>query len=127
MTDRNPKLFGVVVNWDDIPVTEIRPGVRRQVFATDDVMLARHELEVGMQLNPHTHADFDQLVYIADGRCNYYIDATPHDMRAGSFLLVPRGAEHYVEPTEAPCVNIDLFVPPRADMRGALDWLEERS
>jgi hypothetical protein len=44
-------------------------------------------------------------------------------MAAGSFLLVPRGAEHYVEPTEAPCVNIDVFVPPRADMINALDWL----
>lgn len=123
MTDRNAKLFGVVVNWDDIPVTNLRPGVRRQVYATDEVMLARHELEVGMQLNPHTHTDFDQLVYIAAGRCNYYIDAIPHDMTAGSFLLVPRGSEHYVEPTEAPCVNIDVFVPPRADMVSALDWL----
>ena len=123
MTERNPQLFGVVVKWDDIPVTDLRPGVRRQVYATDQVMLARHELQVGMQLNPHTHTDFDQLVYIADGRCNYYIDSVPHDMTAGSFLLVPRGSEHYVEPTEAPCVNIDVFVPPRADMISALDWL----
>lgn len=123
MTDRNAKLFGVVVNWDDIPVTDLRPGVRRQVYATDEVMLARHELAVGMQLNPHTHSEFDQLVYIAAGRCNYYVDSTPHDMTAGSFLLVPRGSEHYVEPTEAPCVNIDVFVPPRADMLSALDWL----
>jgi quercetin dioxygenase-like cupin family protein len=123
VTERNPQLFGVVVKWDDIPVTDLRPGVRRQVYATDQVMLARHELQVGMQLNPHTHTDFDQLVYIADGRCNYYIDSVPHDMTAGSFLLVPRGSEHYVEPTEAPCVNIDVFVPPRADMISALDWL----
>jgi quercetin dioxygenase-like cupin family protein len=123
MTDRNAKLFGTVVNWDDIPVTDLRPGVRRQVYATDEVMLARHELEVGMQLNPHTHNDFDQLVYIAGGRCNYYVDNVPHDMSAGSFLLVPRGSEHYVEPTEAPCINIDVFVPPRADMISSLDWL----
>jgi quercetin dioxygenase-like cupin family protein len=123
MTDRNAQLSGVVVNWGDIPVTDLRPGVRRQVYATEEVMLARHELEVGMQLNPHTHTDFDQLVYIAAGRCNYYIESVPHDMSAGSFLLVPRGAEHYVEPTEAPCVNIDVFVPPRADMLSALEWL----
>lgn len=123
MTDRNEKLFGVVVNWNDIPVTDLRPGVRRQVYATEQVMLARHELEVGMQLNPHTHTDFDQLVYIAAGRCNYYIDSTPHDMTPGSFLLVPRGSEHYVQPTEGPCVNIDVFVPPRVDMLSALDWL----
>lgn len=121
MAARNPRLFGRVVNWDDVPQKEIRPGVRRRLYATDEVLIAHHELEVGMTLNPHTHEDFDQLVYIASGRCNYYVDGEPNDMRAGSFLLVPRGSEHYVEPTEAPCVNIDYFVPPRADLLAALE------
>lgn len=116
MGGRNEALFGQVVNWDEIPQREIRPGVRRRVYATDEVMLAHHELAVGMALNPHTHEDFDQLVYIASGRCNYYLDGTAHDMREGSFLLVPRGTEHYVEPVADPCVNIDIFVPPRADL-----------
>jgi quercetin dioxygenase-like cupin family protein len=122
MTSRNPMLFGTVVNWDDIPQREVRPGVRRRIYATDEVMIAHHELDVGMELNPHAHKDFDQLVYIASGRCNYYIDGTPHDMAAGSFLLVPRGSKHYVEPTEAPCVNLDLFVPPRADLAAEIGY-----
>ena len=123
-TGRNDKLFSTVVNWDDIPVTQVRPGVKRRVYATDDVMIAYHELEVGMQLNPHSHPDFDQLVSIVSGRANYYVDGVPHEMTAGSMMLVPRGKEHYVEPLEAPCVNIDYFVPPRTDMKGALDWMD---
>ncbi|WP_200304351.1 cupin domain-containing protein [Streptomyces adelaidensis] len=116
MSTRNAALFHTVVNWDEMPVTQVRPGVRRRVYATDEVMICHHELEIGMTLNPHRHDDFDQLVQIAEGRANYYVDGVAHDMRAGSFLLVPRGSEHYVEPTEAPCVNIDFFVPPRADL-----------
>jgi quercetin dioxygenase-like cupin family protein len=123
MTTHNPALFGRVVNWDDIPQVQLRPGVRRRVYSTDQVMLAHHELDLGMDLNPHHHDDFDQLVYIASGRCNYYIEGVAHDLVAGSFLLVPRGAEHYVQPTEAPCVNIDIFTPPRADFADALDWI----
>ena len=123
MSSLNSALFGRVVNWEDIPQTQLRPGVRRRVYATDQVMLAHHELDLGMDLNPHRHDDFDQLVYIASGRCNYFIDGVAHDLGAGSFLLVPAGAEHYVEPTEAPCINIDIFTPPRADFTGALDWV----
>lgn len=119
----NPALFGRVVNWDDIPQQQLRPGVRRRVYSTDQVMLAHHELDLGMDLNPHSHEDFDQLVYIASGRCNYFVEGVPHDLTAGSFLLVPRGAEHYVQPTEAPCVNIDIFTPPRADFAPGLDWV----
>lgn len=121
MPELNDALFGKVVNWERIPQREIRPGVRRRLFATDDVLIAHHELEVGMDLNPHTHDDFDQLVYIAAGRCFYYVDGVRNDMTPGSFLLVPRGAEHYVEPTEGPCVNIDVFVPPRADLLAELE------
>ena len=122
---RNEKLFARVVNWDDIAFTEVRPGVRRKVYATDEVMIAYHELDVGMQLNPHTHEDFDQLVHIASGRANYYVGGTPHDMTAGAFMLVPRGSEHYVEPLEGPCVNIDYFVPPRPDLAAvALGWMD---
>ncbi|MET9683515.1 cupin domain-containing protein [Streptomyces coeruleorubidus] len=116
MSTRNTALFNAVVNWDELPVTQVRPGVRRRVYATDEVMICHHELEAGMTLNPHRHEDFDQLVHIAEGRANYYVDGVAHDMRAGSFLLVPRGSEHYVEPTQTPCVNIDFFVPPRADL-----------
>lgn len=121
-TGRNAGLYGRAVNWADLPETEVRRGVRRRVFATEEIMLAHHSLDVGMDLNPHRHEDFDQLVYIAEGRCDYYVDGTPHRLVAGSFLLVPRGAEHYVEPLEEPCVNIDIFVPPRADLpTGHLD------
>ncbi|MFI9639264.1 AraC family ligand binding domain-containing protein [Micromonospora sp. NPDC051925] len=111
----NPQLYHTPVNWDDIPATEVRPGVRRKVYATDEVMFAWHELSVGMDLNPHHHDDFDQLVLILGGRCNYYVDGVPHPLGPGSLLLVPRGAEHYIEPTEGPCINVDVFAPPRAD------------
>jgi len=116
MTSRNAFLYNTVVSWEEIPMTTIRPGVRRQVYSTDDVLMARHELEPGMTLRPHTHTEFDQLVYIAEGTCDYYVDGTAHRMVAGTFLLVPRGSEHYVQPIGEPCVNIDIFVPPRADM-----------
>jgi quercetin dioxygenase-like cupin family protein len=121
---RNKQLSNTVVKLEDIPQENLRPGVTRRVYATDDVMFAYHSLEPGMEKNPHTHENFDQLVYIASGRCNYWVDGHPHEMAAGSLLLVPRGAEHYVEPVGGTCVNIDLFAPPRRDMPGAVAWLD---
>ncbi|TDC84355.1 cupin domain-containing protein [Actinomadura sp. 7K507] len=122
---RNAKLYNRVIGWADMPETEMRKGVRRRVYSTDEVMVAHHTLDVGMDLNPHSHADFDQLVYIAEGRCNYYVEGVPHEMTAGTFLLVPSGAEHYIEPLEEPCVNIDIFVPPRADFAKSLTYLDD--
>ncbi|MDQ1572760.1 MAG: hypothetical protein QOH44_319, partial [Actinomycetota bacterium] len=40
-------------------------------------------------------------------------------------MLVPRGAEHYIEVTSGPCINIDIFVPPRSDYAHLTTWVEQ--
>ncbi len=109
-------LYGKVVRWDDVPLEQVRPGVSRRGYVTDDVMLVMNYVEPGLQVNPHVHEDFDQLAYLASGRADYYIDGEPHEMVPGSLLLVPAGSEHYIEPLESPCLNLDIFVPPRQDL-----------
>jgi quercetin dioxygenase-like cupin family protein len=120
---RNEKLYRRVVSWDDIPAEEVRRGVSRRGYASDEVMLMWNVVEQGMELKPHSHEDFDQLVCIFEGRCNYYVDGVPHEMGPGSMMLVPAGAEHYIEPIESPCANLDVFVPPRADYEDSLAWV----
>jgi quercetin dioxygenase-like cupin family protein len=120
---RNEKLYRRVVHWDEIPEEEVRRGVRRRGYATDEVMLMWNVVEEGMELKPHSHEDFDQLVCIFEGRCRYYVDGEPHEMGPGSMMLVPARAEHYIEPIESPCANLDIFVPPRADYAPSLAWI----
>jgi len=110
----NQNLYSRVVKWDDLPLEDVRPGVKRCGYTTDDVQLVMNHVEPGMDLRPHAHDDFDQLVYIVSGLADYYVDGEPHRMGAGSLLLVPAGSPHYVEPLE-PTLNLDIFVPPRAD------------
>lgn len=117
------KLYRRVLRWADIPEENVRPGVRRRGYSTDDCMLVMNTLEPGMQLNPHVHDDVDQLVYIVEGRCNYYVDGEPHEMTAGSLMLVPAGSPHYIEPLDGPCLNLDIFTPPRADLAHLLSYL----
>lgn len=121
---RNEKLYRRVVSWEEIPEEYVRPGVHRRGYATDEVMLMWNVVEEGMQLKPHAHEDFDQLVCIFEGSCNYYVDGVAHEMRPGSMMLVPAGSEHYIEPIESPCANLDIFVPPRADYAASLEWIE---
>ena len=120
---RNEKLYRQVVNWDEIPEEDVRRGVRRRGYATDEVMLMWNTVERGMELKPHSHDDFDQLVCIFEGRCNYYVEGRAHEMGPGSMMLVPAGAEHYIEPLDENCENLDIFVPPRADYEPSLAWI----
>ena len=124
MAQRNAKLYGRPINWDDIPLEIPRPGVSRHAYASDQVMLVRNVIDVGLEVRPHAHEDFDQLVCILEGRCTFHVADVAHPMSPGDIMLVPAGAEHYIDVVEGPCVNLDVFVPPREDYRHLLEYLD---
>lgn len=113
----------VVVNWQDIADEEARPGVRRRAIGNRDVLLVMNECQPDMQLRPHAH-DFEQLALIMGGHGIFHIDGVAHEVGPGSALLIPAGAEHYLQPTgEEPVLNLDVFAPAREDYLHLLDWM----
>lgn len=125
---RNPQLYGRVLRWEDLPEEEVRKGVRRRSYASDEVMLVMNWLSPDMDLRPHKHDDFDQLAYIVKGQANYYVDDVPHEMGPGSMLLVPAGSMHYIEPVgdrDEVVENLDIFVPPRADLLHLVEGISD--
>jgi quercetin dioxygenase-like cupin family protein len=119
----NEALYGRAVNFSELPQEEVRRGIVRSAYATDEVMLVMNILTKGMELRPHVHDDFDQLVLITEGEVDYYLEDTPHRMTAGGLLLVPAGTFHHVSPLSDVARNIDLFFPPRADYAHLLEWI----
>jgi quercetin dioxygenase-like cupin family protein len=113
----------VVVRWEDIADEELRPGVRRRAIGNRDVLLVMNECQPDMQLRPHSH-EFEQLALILGGRGIFHIGGVPHEVGAGSALLIPAGVEHYLEPTgDEPVLNLDVFAPAREDYLHLLDWM----
>jgi quercetin dioxygenase-like cupin family protein len=113
--------------WDEIPDEPVRPGVRRSGFGTQDCLLVLNHCEPGMDVRPHSH-DFDQIAMITKGRAIYHIGDEPNEVGPGSIMLIPAGAEHYIEPVGDETVeNIDVFAPARADYLHLIEWLKEPS
>jgi quercetin dioxygenase-like cupin family protein len=90
-----------------------------------DMMMVMNECHPGMKLNPHSHT-FEQMAYIVSGRAIYHVGDIGHEVGAGSFLVIPAGVVHYVEPlgTE-PVMNLDFFLPAREDYMHLVKYLDE--
>lgn len=113
----------LATTWAEIPGEQVRPGVSRKGFGTDDVILVMNTVEPEMEARPHSHADFDQIATIVSGQAIYHVGDTPHRVGPGSLLLIPAGVEHYIEPVgDEPVENLDVFAPARDDYRHLLDW-----
>ncbi len=123
----NERLYRRVFRWSDLPADSPRPGLVRRVYSTDQVMLVMNEVTPELELRPHSHEDFDQLVYIVEGEADYYVDGVPYRMGPGSLLLVPARAEHYIKPLSGTVLNLDIFVPPRADYLGLVSYPDGES
>lgn len=121
----NDQLYSRVVNFDDIPDEVARRGITRKAYASDEVMIVWNTVEQGLEVRPHSHDNFDQLVFILEGEANYHVAGVAHAMKPRDLMLVPRGAEHFIEVTSGPCINIDIFVPPRPDYAHLTSWVEE--
>lgn len=121
----NEQLYSRVVSFDDIPDEVARRGITRRAYASEEVMIVWNTVEQGLEVRPHSHDDFDQLVFILEGEADYYVAGEPHAMKPRDLMLVPRGAEHYIEVTSGPCINIDIFVPPRVDYAHLTKWVEQ--
>lgn len=113
----------LVATWDEIPGEQVRPGVSRKGFGTEDVILVMNVVEPEMEARPHRHDDFDQIATIVAGRAIYHVGEVAHPVGPGSLLLIPAGVEHYIEPVgDEPVQNLDVFAPAREDYHHLLDW-----
>ena len=115
----------VATNWKDLEREDVREGVRRSGFGTENVLIVLNECTPGMAGNPHTH-EFDQIAYIESGRGTYHIGEVAHPIEPGSILLIPAGEVHEIVPEGDEVVrNIDIFTPLRGDLAHLLDWMSE--
>jgi quercetin dioxygenase-like cupin family protein len=115
------------IAWDEIPDEEVRSGVRRRGFGTQDCLLVMNECKPGMDVRPHVH-EFDQIAMIVAGRAVYRVGEVANQMESGSIVLIPAGVEHSIEPVGDEVVkNIDVFTPCRADLAHLLGWMAGES
>ncbi|MFW5412077.1 cupin domain-containing protein [Aerococcus urinaeequi] len=110
-------------NINEIPYRPLRPGIDQAVFAMsgDGVNVTVNRVDNGNDLRPHTHDDHQQIAWILQGECDYYVDGQPFRMTAGSWVVVPKGVEHYIHVYDSPetVVNVDIFAPAREDYNEA--------
>jgi quercetin dioxygenase-like cupin family protein len=119
------KRRALATTWGAIPPEDVRKGVRRRAFGSEDVILVLNEIEPEMEPAPHAHEGFDQMALVISGRAIYHIGEEAHRVGPGSVMLIPAGETHWIEPDGAERIeNLDVFAPARKDFLHLLTWME---
>jgi len=104
------------LNWNDQLRETVGNGfIERCGFGGTNSIAVFNWVKPGHEPHPHKH-DFEQIVFILEGECNYHVDDRVFACRPGSMLRVPPNTMHYIEVTGNQTVlNLDIFAPIRPD------------
>lgn len=102
-------------DWTASPRDPLRPGVERIPLGSDTGPLNCSVvcLQNGHRVYPHSHPN-EQISLILEGECEFYVDGKPYRLKAGNWIFVPSGLEHYIHVFDSPvpCVKVDMIAPP---------------
>ncbi|MCE5307880.1 MAG: cupin domain-containing protein [Acidobacteriales bacterium] len=101
--------------WNEINKERLNPRLERQVIHGERMTVARIFLEKGVLVPSHEHEN-EQISMVAQGKLRFHIDGEEEVVEAGSVVVIPPGAPHFVQALED-SVAIDLFSPVREDWR----------
>ncbi|MDX6363850.1 MAG: hypothetical protein QOC85_2860 [Streptomyces sp.] len=115
MTFGLPEASGQVIAARDLdPVTV--PGHAFRIITDGSgtggaFSLTEAESPKGATVGCHAHDGAVECFYVLDGRYRLTVSGGTHELGAGGFLLVPRGAPHQFEVAEGPARALVLFAP----------------
>lgn len=105
-------------------------GRMQVVQASPNVTLQYCQIRQPHEVGPHRH-DYEQICFIAEGECVFWVDGIPYELDGGCFITIPPNAEHCIEAkSNMYVVDLDIFTPRRTDRkqskricdRGHLNW-----
>ncbi len=101
---------------DDLPATEMLPGVTRRAVYLDDVMLTFFDFEPNAVIPAHDHPH-QQITWIISGAMEFDLDGEKRILRAGDGALIPPHVRHGAVILDEPCRALDAWHPIRQDYR----------
>lgn len=61
---------------------------------------------------PHTHTKEDETIFVLEGELRAWLGGQQHDLKAGDFVHMPRGVEHYFKNTSSKPTRMLLTYTP---------------
>jgi quercetin dioxygenase-like cupin family protein len=114
---------GAFVTWDQLDPIEMLPGLTFQPVLGDQVMANFVTLEPNTEAPEHWH-DEEQISIVIDGEFEFEVAGEKHLLRRGQAVVIPPNVPHSARTFDSPCLEIDVFYPPRAGLLEAMGLLD---
>jgi mannose-6-phosphate isomerase-like protein (cupin superfamily) len=100
----------MIRQFSDLAIEPQQYADYRPMFQTSRLNVTHVRIHPGESVPAHTHADEDQVYYVASGTGFVVLDGERTDVSAGSAVLIPLGTEHEITNTGSTPLDYVFFV-----------------
>jgi quercetin dioxygenase-like cupin family protein len=112
-TEGRPMSFFTV---DELPGTEMLPGILRRAVYLERVMMTFFHFEPGSVIPEHSHPH-EQISYVVQGAMAFRLGDETQVLRAGEGVCCPPDVKHSAVILEEPTFALDAWYPPREEYK----------
>jgi quercetin dioxygenase-like cupin family protein len=103
---------GLWVQWDGLEPLEMVHGLRFQPVLGEGLMVNFVRFEPHTEAPVHWH-DEEQISYVIDGELEFEVAGEQRLLRRGEAVVIPPNVPHGARTHDGPCLEVDVFHPPR--------------
>ncbi len=108
---------GTFVAWADLTPIQIGPGLKFMPVLGENVMVSFVRYEPDTEAPLHWHEE-EQIAFVLEGELEFEVAGEVRILRPGEAVVIPANVPHGARTREGPCLQVDVFQPPR---RGLLE------
>lgn len=102
------------IDFEDIPVNEVAPGVKIRAPYGEHLMISLLEMDQGAVVNRHSHPH-EQGGLMLEGKMELSIGDETRIVEPGEAYLIPPHVPHRAVAVGGPAKALDIFSPVRED------------
>lgn len=95
----------------------VEGDVVRYIYTGKNLQVVEYHFPPNKTFPPHSHAEHEQMGYLVKGRMGFKVGGEEKDLHPGDWYHAEIGAEHNAWTYDEPSVLLDIFSPPRDDLR----------
>jgi quercetin dioxygenase-like cupin family protein len=110
-----PAADGRFVRVSDVPTVTFMQGLDFQPILGEQVLVNHVHFAAQVEAPTHSHVE-EQIVIMVEGELEFWIGDETRVMRQGDVAVIPAWVPHGGRTHDEPCLEIDIFCPPRRQL-----------
>ncbi|WP_053228414.1 cupin domain-containing protein [Spirochaeta cellobiosiphila] len=101
----------------EMKIEIVEGNVERRIYTGKNLQVVEYRFPPNKTFPPHSHDIQEQMGYCVSGRLGFNIGGIEKELHPGEWYHAPIGVEHNAWTFDEPAVLLDIFSPPRDDLR----------